>query len=52
MRFVLSAGGAGEGMGFSKTLTGRLRPGFQPLTLLYTYTIVDTEKVPLLYALY
>ena len=53
MRFVLSAGGAGGGgVGFSKTLTGRLRPGFQPLTLLYTYTIVDTEKVPLLYTLY
>ena len=49
MRFVLSAGG---GEGFSKKLTGRLRPGFQPLTLLYTYTIVDTEKVSLLYTLY
>ena len=49
MQFLLYARG---GEGFSKKFTMRHRSKVQPLILLYTYTIFDTEKVPLLYTLF
>ena len=50
MRFLLYARGGGGR--FSKKFTGRHRSKVQPLILLYTYTIFDREKVPLLYTLF
>ena len=56
MRFLLYAPSGGGGGGVEgrvlKKFTGRHRPKVQPLILLYTYTIFDREKVPLLYTLY
>ena len=52
MQFLLYARGGGGGEGFSIKFTMRHRSKVQPLILLYTYTIFDTEKVPLLYTLF